>query len=84
MLVQEEYKMIIWFRNSILASVISLFSCVLALSGFGILRDGEPLAGIILMAAGIGGILTGKLISDKKAEKRAVNQQADQYISTNG
>lgn len=60
--------MFIWFRNSLLASLVSLGSCVLGIAGFLIFSEGNK-AGIILIILGIAGVLGGVAISSLKEEK---------------
>lgn len=62
--------MIIWYRNSFLASLISIVACVFAVCGVYAAVDGE-ISGLLLLIPGIGGVLLGRWISDRKAKKTA-------------
>lgn len=74
--------MIIWYRNSILASIISIIGCCGIIGGIGdLLRDASIREMTVPQAAGmiIGGFLLavlGKIISMKKADKKAAKAPA--------
>lgn len=62
--------MIIWYRNSILASIVSIFGCAIALGGIGILTQGDTIPGIIMILIGAAVAWLGSKISDRKEEKK--------------
>ena len=66
--------MIIWYRNSFLASVVSILSSLMVICGVGFIIDGgnkgDILPVILFIAVGVGGMLLGKWISDRKFEKQ--------------
>lgn len=65
--------MIIWYKNSILASIVSIIGCVIAVTGVYGLVDGESSAGIgiLMIIVGICIAAVGKIISEQKAKKKA-------------
>ncbi len=67
----------IWYRNSIAASVVSLFGCCLILGGICLFPEGEIFGGISILAVGIGCAIWGKKISDDKAFKTWWKQVED-------
>lgn len=70
--------MIIWYRNSILASIVSLSGCALAVVGFGEMQDKEISAatGIIMIVLGVCAVILGWFISERKREKERCSAQA--------
>ena len=62
--------MIIWYRNSILASIVSIFGCAVALGGIGIITQGDTIPGIIMILIGAAMAWLGSKISDRKEEKK--------------
>ena len=80
--------MIVWYKNSILASLVSIISCMIGISGIGLVREGETGSGILMIVVAVAGVLGGKLISDSKAEKKlqkereAARQQAEAQTRT--
>lgn len=64
--------MIFWYRNSVLASLVSIIGCVIVITGIAGLRDREIGVGpgILVIVAGIGIAALGKVISDRKAQKK--------------
>ena len=62
--------MIIWYKNSVLASVVSIFSCMLVVLGVTGAFDGQ-LAALILVIPGVGGLLLASWISDRKQHQTA-------------
>ena len=62
--------MIIWYRNSILASIVSIIGCGIALVGISALFEKYILPGIILILIGAAVAWLGSKISDRKEEKK--------------
>lgn len=56
--------MVIWYRNSILASLISVFGCVMIIVG---IQDAE----YILIPVGLALAVLGKYLSVRKEKKKA-------------
>ena len=75
--------MIIWYRNSILASLISVICCLIGVYGVNLLLADEP-SGLVCVVIGVIGALAGKLISDNKAKKDSekARKQAEAKINT--
>ena len=75
--------MIIWYRNSILASLISIICCLIGVYGVNLLLADEP-SGLVCVVIGVIGALAGKLISDNKAKKDSekARKQAEAKINT--
>lgn len=61
--------MVLWYRNSFLASVVSIFGCVMIMAGIGSF-GASPAAAIFCILAGIGLAVWGKSISNDKAFKK--------------
>ena len=74
--------MVIWYRNSILASLVSIIGCVIVVFGVTDLFQGDAreltvVTDIVMIVVGIAVAALGKIISDHKAEKkRAKARQA--------
>ncbi len=66
--------MVIWYKNSILASFISIFGCAFVILG---ITEG---GGIAAVAIGIVMVILGKLISDRKAKKKLEKIQKEKGI----
>ena len=75
--------MIIWYRNSILASLISIICCLIGVYGVNLLLADEP-SGLVCVVIGVIGALAGKLISDNKAKKdrEKARKQVEAQINT--
>ena len=71
--------MIFWYRNSFLASIVSIVGCVIALIGIAGIRNKEIGVGIgiLVIAVGAGVAFLGKLISDWKEKKRLEKELAE-------
>ena len=74
--------MVIWYRNSILASILSIVGCALAFVGLYGLLGGVYDIGSVLVAivGGVGMAFGGNVVSKKKAAKKlaeAAREQAD-------
>lgn len=71
--------MVFWYRNSFLASVLSVGGCALIIAAIGemISGSGELSGGSAFLAIGIGLALAilGKKVSDNKAKKQRDQQR---------
>lgn len=72
--------MILWYRNSFLASVVSIFGCVLFLGGIAIISEGDVGAGIVTIVLSIPLLLWAKKISNDKAFKKWWKQITDNNL----
>ena len=64
--------MYIWYSNSILASLVSLFGCAMGVVAIGSMISGELdiLSGILAIAIGCGLVFLGSVISARKEDKK--------------
>lgn len=60
--------MIFYFKNSVLASIISIFGCGFAMCGFAMFGD-EPAGAVFMILLGVAMVLWGRNISQNKAFK---------------
>lgn len=60
--------MILWYRNSFWASVVSMIGCAFAISGIGLFTT-EPAGAVVFIVVGVILAILGKRISDNKAFK---------------
>ena len=60
--------MIRWYKNSFLASVVSIFGCVIIIGGITTFKDDVAVA-ILAIVIGLAMAILGKRISDNKAFK---------------
>ena len=73
--------MIRWYKNSFLASVVSILGCTLILAGIMIVVEEEELAGGIMLAiVGLALAIWGKNISENKAFKKWWQQVNDHNL----
>ena len=73
--------MIIWYKNSFLASLVSIFGSVMALGGLVTIVEGEEFGGgIALIVVGVAMVLWGKKISKNKAFKKWWKQIEDNNL----
>ena len=73
--------MIRWYKNSFLASVVSILGCTLILAGIMIVVEEEELAGGIMLAiVGLALAIWGKNISENKAFKKWWQQVIDNNL----
>lgn len=72
--------MIIWYRNSFLATLVSICGCGMAITGITILLSGVIPAGIVLMAIGAGLVMIASDISDNKQFKKWLKQAQEKNI----
>ena len=82
--------MIIWYNNSFLASLISIFSSVMIVLGVTEAINGEP-STLLIVIPGVAGVLLGKWISSRKAKKTAFKNwhaergpECDEKVRTSG
>lgn len=69
--------MVLWYKNSILASVVSILGCVLVIAGISVSGDGDVATTAGLIICGIPLIVWGKIISNNKAFKKWWKQVED-------
>lgn len=62
--------MVLWYRNSFLASVVSILGCIMVIGGFSISGDGDMATTAGLIICGVVLIVLGKIISNNKAFKK--------------
>ena len=76
--------MIFWYRNSFLASFVSIVGCVIVITGIGAIRSDEIStgAGILIIVVGVAMAILGKVISDKKEEKKQEKARAARNAET--
>ncbi len=72
--------MIIWYRNSFLASVVAILGSALALIGIVMISEGEVAGAIAMIAIGVALVLWGKKISRDKAFKTWWKQITDHNL----
>ena len=73
--------MIRWYKNSFLASVVSIVGCVMILLGITMaIQEEEILIGIVLGIAGLAFAIWGKKISEDKAFKKWWQQVIDNNL----
>ena len=62
--------MVILYKNSFLASLVSICGCSFLIIGIGTIISNEILAGIVLIAIGVGLLMVASDISDNKQFKK--------------
>lgn len=72
--------MIFYYRNSFLASMVSIFGCVFAMAGVMALLEGEILVGLGGIALGMPFLIWAKTISENKAFKKWWKQITDNNL----
>ncbi len=71
--------MVLWYKNSFLASVVSIFGCALVMGGIATFaEDAAPAVGLI--AVGVVLAIWGKIISSNKAFKKWWKQVTDNNL----
>ena len=60
--------MIFYFKNSVLASIVSIFGCGFAMCGLALFAD-EPAGAVFMILLGVAMVLWGRNISKNKAFK---------------
>ena len=69
--------MIFWYKNSFLASVVSIAGSIIGLSGIAMINNDEPVVGVLMIIGGIAMIIVGKIISNDTAFKKWWKQVTD-------
>ena len=72
--------MIFFYKNSFLASVVSILGCIVAMCGIAIIAEGDVLPGILCIVAAIPLMILAKRISKKKAFKKWWKQIIDNNL----
>lgn len=72
--------MIIWYKNSFLASLVSIFGCVFVICSISIIFSGEVLIGIVLILIGVGLLMAASDISDNKQFKKWLKEAQENNI----
>ena len=64
--------MILWYRKSFLASLVSIFSCAAIIAAIGGIKDGsiDGGNGALVIGVGIVGIILGWIINEHKKNKK--------------
>lgn len=62
--------MVVWYKNSFLASAISIFGCGLIMCGVAMLFESEPAGGVAIAVIGLAMAFWGRSISKNKAFKK--------------
>jgi hypothetical protein len=73
--------MFFWYKNSFLASVVSIAGCGIAMCGIANFES-DAGAGILLILLGVGIAIWGKIISNNKAFKKWWKQVKDNNLET--
>ena len=71
--------MVFWYKNSFLASVVSIFGCALIMVGISGVIDGE-MGGIFGILVGLALAVWGRMISEDKAFKKWWKQVEDNNL----
>ena len=71
--------MILYYKNSFLASVVSILGCVFIITGVVGIVEGEA-GGIVAMIPGVALAIWGRIISDNKAFKKWWKQVEDKNL----
>ena len=69
--------MILFYKNSFLASVVSILGCICVLGGIMSIRDGETATGIIAIIISLPFLIGGRVISQNKSFKKWWKQVED-------
>lgn len=72
--------MIFYYRNSFLASVVSILGCIFALCGIMMFPEGQILGGIICLILAVPLFILAKRISQNKAFKKWWQQVIDNNL----
>ena len=69
---KEGLIMILWYRKSFLASLVSIFSCVTVIAAIESIRDGslDCGSGAMLIVLGVAGIILGWIINERKKNRK--------------
>lgn len=70
---KEGSIMILWYRKSILASLVSIFSCAAIIAAIGGLKDRslDGGSGALVIGLGVVGIILGWIINEHKKNKKS-------------
>lgn len=69
--------MILYYKNSFLASVVSILGCIFVVCGIMMLTEGDVAESIPLIILGLPFLIGGRIISDNKAFKKWWKQVED-------
>ena len=78
---QGGYSMILWYKNSVLASIVSILGCVLVMAGIAMFGD-EPGGAVAMILIGAAMAIWGKVISNNKAFKKWWKQVKDNNLES--
>ena len=73
--------MIFWYKNSFLASVVSIFGCAMVAAGIASFAE-DAMVAVVLILIGLVFAIWGKLISDNKAFKKWWKQVEDNNLTS--
>ena len=73
--------MVFWYKNSVLASIVSVLGCVMAMGGIATFSD-DSTAAVCLILIGVALAVWGKQISNNKAFKKWWKQVEDNNLET--
>ena len=74
--------MFFWYKNSFLASIVSIFGCALAMGGIAMFNNGEASTAVIMIILGVALAILGKIISSNKAFKKWWKQVKDNNLES--
>lgn len=69
--------MILFYKNSFLASVVSILGCILVVAGIVAIQDGDTGAGIGMIVLALPFLISGRIISNNKSFKKWWKQVKD-------
>ncbi len=69
--------MVLFYKNSFLASVVSILGCILVVAGIVTIQDGDTGAGIGMIVLSLPFLIGGRIISNNKAFKKWWKQVKD-------
>lgn len=73
--------MVFWYKNSFLASVVSIFGCLLVMGGIASFSDDAALA-VGFIVVGVALAIWGKIISNNKSFKKWWKQVEDNNLES--
>lgn len=71
--------MVIWYKNSFLASIVSIFGCIFCISAVAGCVEGDP-SMLAMLIPGVPLLIWGKVISENKAFKKWWKQVTDNNL----
>lgn len=74
--------MFFWYKNSFLASAVSIFGCAMAMGGIAMITDGDTEGAVPMILLGIALAVLGKVISNNKAFKKWWKQVKDNNLES--